>query len=309
MVWGTGALIGARQIDAVCRISTRSDFHAFVDVHTVIVGCDTEPSGTDAKAVLPTDVNAFLVVSIAGIRRGAIVACPEAVVEFSLKVRRTAAITVQAKQVSRALEFVRTTDQLEAVNLRIATVTCRTFARCPMANRSTARVVATGVRYEAGVETFQDGNIASFVIWTVVICGAFSLWRLAAGQVRLSTCPGWANTLKRPDAVVTLSTAGARERHLVAFVDISADSVRHEDEASWTDAESCVCWAVIDTLLIIGAGVRCCAVVRSEDTEEAPLLEGPWAAAVLSETLQITRALMVVHAASGNGAFNVGISA
>lgn len=106
----TRAFVGAGQIDTVCRLATRCNLDAFIDINTIIVGCDAETSGTNTEAILAADVDALLVMSIAGICCGAIVACPEAVVETTLEIRRTTTITIQTQQISRALELMRATN-------------------------------------------------------------------------------------------------------------------------------------------------------------------------------------------------------
>lgn len=308
MVGWTSTLVGAGQVDAVGGSSTRCDLDAFVDVDTIVIGCDAESTGTNAEAILTADVNAFLVMSIARVRRCAVVACPEAVVESTLEFRRTATVTIQTQEISRTLELVRASNEFVAVNFRVSGVACGAFALRLVVRRSAACVVTTGVRYEAGVVAFQYGNVASLVVWTVVIGGAFTLGRFAARMVGFSACSWWAYTLEGSDLVVALGAGRARERQLVAFVDVATDAVRHENEASGADAESVMNRSVVYAFLIFGAWIGGGAVVRGEYTEEASLLEGPWAAAVLAETLQIARTLVMVYAASGNGAFNVRVA-
>lgn len=93
----TGAFIAAGQIHTVCSLATRCDFHAFIDVDTVIIRCDAEASGTNAEAILAADVNTFFVMPIAGIRRGAVVACPEAVVKSMLEIRGATTVTIKTQ--------------------------------------------------------------------------------------------------------------------------------------------------------------------------------------------------------------------
>lgn len=96
---------------------------------------------------------------------------------------------------------------------------------------------------------------------------------------------------------------------MVTFIDVSANAIWHENKAARANAETGMCRSVIDTLLVFGAWIGGGAIVRSENTEEAPLLEWPWTTTVLAKALQISWALMVMYAASGNGALNVRVSA
>lgn len=110
------------------------------------------------------------------------------------------------------------------------------------------------------------------------------------------------------DRVVALGARGARERLLLALVDISADSVGHQDEALGADAEPDGL-AFVNAFLVFRARVGGRAVDARQNAEVVLLLlEGARAAASVAETLQVSGALVLVDAGTRDGTFHVRIA-
>lgn len=124
---------------------------------------------------------------------------------------------------------------------------------------------------------------------------------------RLPSCAWWAGAMVAANVVVALSTVRTWERMLVAFVDISADSVRRQNESLGADAEAHFT-ALVDTLLVFRTRIGRGAIDARKNAEVVPLQEWPWTATAVSKTLEVSWTLMVVDARSSNGTLHVRIS-
>uniref|UniRef100_A0A6B0V924 Putative secreted protein n=1 Tax=Ixodes ricinus TaxID=34613 RepID=A0A6B0V924_IXORI len=124
---------------------------------------------------------------------------------------------------------------------------------------------------------------------------------------RLSRRAWRARALVAANVVVALSTVRARERVLLAFVDVPADSIVHQNKSLGADAEAHLA-ALVDALLVLRAGIGRGAVDARQNAEIVPLQERLRATAAISEALKVSWTLVVMDARSSNGALHVGIS-
>lgn len=198
-------------------------------------------------------------------------------------------------------------NQLVTIGLRIARVACRTLANCLVVDHPALGMLSAGTRKQARVEAFENSRITSLVCWTVVICGAFSSGWLTSCPERLPGSSWLACTMVTANVVMALSTICTWEGVLLTLVHISADSVMRQNESFRADTEANLA-AVIDTLLVVRARVRRCAVDAGQDAKVIPLLEWAWAATAVSQALQVARALVVVDAGTSDRALHIGVS-
>lgn len=303
------ALKGPGQVDAggASRARPRGQLYALVDVPADAIWLQPVASWTDAEASLSARVDTLLVDGTR-VRCGTVSAGGNAVVVFPVEHRRASAVAVvQAEKVSWALELVRTANQFVAVDLRIARISGRALARRPVADDAAPRILSAGVGRETRVITFQQMYVASLVGRTVGVSGTFPSRRFASVMERLSRRAWRACALVAANVVVALSTVRARERVLLAFVDVPADSIWHQNKSLGADAEAHLA-ALIHALLVLRAGIGRGAVDARQNAEIVPLQERLRATAAISEALKVSWTLVVMDARSSNGALHVGIS-
>lgn len=304
--FGAVALVGARQVHAAGSLGAGRgrQLRALVNVSADPIGQQPVASWANAESSLPASVDALLVFR-AGVGGGAVSAGGNAVVVFPLENWRAAAVaSVHAEQVPWALELVWAANQLVAEGARVARVSGRAFAGGLVVDDSAPGVFSTSTRHQAGVVTFQHRDVTRLVVWTVAVSCAFPFRWLTSSMERFASRSRWARAVVAAHVVVTLSSTCTGEGVLLTLVYVSADAIWQENESLGADAEARVA-AFIHALLMFGAWVGRRTVDAGQEAEGVPLPEGSWAAAPITETLQIAWAFLIVGAVPSNGALDI----
>lgn len=202
---------------------------------------------------------------------------------------------------------MRASNQLVAVGARVARVPGRALAGGLVVDHSTPGVLSAGPRPQAGVVTFQHRDVTGLVVWAVTISCAFPFRWLTSSVERFASRSRRARAVVAAHVVVTLGSARTRERVLLTLVYVPADTAWQENESLGADAEARVA-AFVHALLVFGARVGRRAVDAGQEAEGVPLPEGSWAAASITEALEVAGAFLVVSTVPGDGALDVRVS-